>query len=51
MPTAYRKERPYPGKYRKLEEAAADAALARLERDYDAARLAALAQAGGREPA
>ena len=32
-------------------EAEADAALARLERDYDAARLAALAQAGGREPA
>jgi hypothetical protein len=32
-------------------EAEADAALARIERDYDAARLAALAQAGGREPA
>jgi hypothetical protein len=24
MPTAYRRERPYPGKYRKLEDAAAD---------------------------
>ncbi|MBK9083133.1 MAG: virulence factor [Rhizobiales bacterium] len=32
-------------------EAEADASQARLERDYDAARLAALAQAGGRDGA